>query len=76
MIKVGIEDGAGYANGPFADIMSAGSQPKRVLHPIRIAALSVTDNLVKGTAGQAIHNMNIVFGLPEIAALNIVPLLP
>jgi N-acetyl-gamma-glutamyl-phosphate reductase len=38
--------------------------------------LSVIDNLVKGAAGQAVQNMNIMFGLPESTALELVPLLP
>lgn len=38
--------------------------------------LSVQDNLVKGAAGQAVQNMNIMFGLPETAGLNQVGLLP
>jgi N-acetyl-gamma-glutamyl-phosphate reductase len=38
--------------------------------------LSVIDNLVKGAAGQAVQNMNIMFNLAENTALNIVPLLP
>jgi len=38
--------------------------------------LSVIDNLVKGAAGQAVQNMNIMFGFAENMALNIVPLLP
>ena len=41
-----------------------------------VVVLSVIDNLVKGAAGQAIQNMNIMFGLPEATALDIVPLLP
>ena len=41
-----------------------------------VVVLSVIDNLVKGAAGQAVQNMNIMFGLPETAALNEVPLLP
>jgi N-acetyl-gamma-glutamyl-phosphate reductase len=36
----------------------------------------VQDNLVKGAAGQAVQNMNIMFGLPENAGLTVVPLLP
>jgi N-acetyl-gamma-glutamyl-phosphate reductase len=36
----------------------------------------VQDNLVKGAAGQAIQNMNIMFGLPEATGLQVVPLLP
>ena len=38
--------------------------------------LSLIDNLVKGAAGQAVHNMNLMFGLPEEAGLNQVALLP
>jgi len=80
-----------YANEPFVDVMPAGSHPEtrsvRGSNHCRIAVhrpqdgdivvvLSVIDNLVKGAAGQAIQNMNIMFGLPEATALNIVPLLP
>jgi N-acetyl-gamma-glutamyl-phosphate reductase len=80
-----------YANEPFVDVMPAGSLPEtrsvRGSNRCRIAVhrpqdgdtvvvLSVIDNLVKGAAGQAVQNMNIMFGLPETAALNIVPLLP
>jgi N-acetyl-gamma-glutamyl-phosphate reductase len=38
--------------------------------------LSVIDNLVKGAAGQAIQNMNIMFGLDETSGLKLIPLLP
>jgi N-acetyl-gamma-glutamyl-phosphate reductase len=38
--------------------------------------LSVIDNLVKGAAGQAVQNMNIMFGLPETTGLEQVALLP
>ena len=38
--------------------------------------LSVQDNLVKGAAGQAVQNMNIMFDLPETAGLDNVALLP
>lgn len=80
-----------YANEPFVDIMPAGSHPEtrsvRGSNHCRIAVhrpqdsdtvviLSVIDNLVKGAAGQAVHNMNIMFGLDETTSLNIVPLLP
>jgi N-acetyl-gamma-glutamyl-phosphate reductase len=41
-----------------------------------LVVLSVIDNLVKGAAGQAVQNMNIMFGLPETTALNNAPLLP
>ena len=80
-----------YANEIFVDVMPAGSQPEtrsvRGSNRCRIAVyrpqqgdtavvLSVIDNLVKGAAGQAVQNMNIMFGLPESTALAIVPLLP
>ncbi len=80
-----------YAKEPFVDVMPAGSLPDtrsvRGANHCRIAVhrpqngdivvvLSVIDNLVKGAAGQALQNMNIMFGLPETTALNNVPLLP
>jgi N-acetyl-gamma-glutamyl-phosphate reductase len=80
-----------YANEPFVDVMPVGSQPEtrsvRGSNRCRIAVyrpqqgdtvvvLSVIDNLVKGAAGQAVQNMNIMFCLPETTALDIVPLLP
>jgi N-acetyl-gamma-glutamyl-phosphate reductase len=80
-----------YASEPFVDVMPSGSLPEtrtvRGANHCRIAVyrpqsgdmvvvLSVIDNLVKGAAGQAVQNMNIMFGLPEATALNNVPLLP
>jgi N-acetyl-gamma-glutamyl-phosphate reductase len=80
-----------FKNEPFVDVLPAGSLPEtrsvRGSNHCRIAlyrpqdgdtvvVLSVIDNLVKGAAGQAVHNMNIMFALPEATALNIVPLLP
>ena len=41
-----------------------------------LVVLSVIDNLVKGAAGQAVQNMNLMFGLAETAGLEIVPVLP
>ena len=41
-----------------------------------LVVLSVIDNLVKGAAGQAVQNMNIMFGLPESAGLQHVPVVP
>ncbi|MGZ7274478.1 N-acetyl-gamma-glutamyl-phosphate reductase, partial [Streptococcus pyogenes] len=38
--------------------------------------LSVTDNLVKGVTGQAVQNMNIMYGLPETMGIQHIPLLP
>ncbi|PKP13290.1 MAG: N-acetyl-gamma-glutamyl-phosphate reductase [Bacteroidetes bacterium HGW-Bacteroidetes-3] len=41
-----------------------------------IILVSVIDNLIKGAAGQAIQNMNIVFGFEETSGLNLIPLNP
>ena len=41
-----------------------------------LVILSVIDNLVKGAAGQAIQNMNIMFGLRETEGLWQLPVLP
>lgn len=80
-----------YADEPFVDVLPTGAHPEtrsvRGSNFCRIAVhrpqggdtaviLSVTDNLVKGAAGQAVQNMNIMFGLPETLAINHVPLLP
>lgn len=80
-----------YANEPFVDVMPAGSHPEtrsvKGVNQCRIAVhrpqggdtvvvLSVIDNLVKGAAGQAIQNMNIMFGLPETRGLEMAALLP
>ncbi|SDA21250.1 N-acetyl-gamma-glutamyl-phosphate reductase [Nitrosospira sp. Nsp18] len=80
-----------YADEPFVDVLPAGAHPEtrsvRGSNLCRIAVhrpqggnmaviLSVTDNLVKGAAGQAVQNMNLMFGLPETLAINHAPLLP
>ena len=41
-----------------------------------LVVLSVIDNLVKGAAGQAVQNMNIMFGCDETLGLDIVPVSP
>ena len=79
-----------YKNEQFVDVMPAGSLPEtrsvRGSNHLRIAlhkqaegyltVLVVQDNLVKGAAGQAVQNMNILFGLEESSGLQVVPLLP
>jgi N-acetyl-gamma-glutamyl-phosphate reductase len=80
-----------YADETFVDVMPAGSHPDtrsvRGANYCRIAVhrpqdgdtvvvLSVIDNLVKGAAGQAVQNMNVMFGLPESTGLEQVALLP
>lgn len=42
----------------------------------RITTVSVEDNLVKGAAGQAVQAFNIIFGLPETAGLEQLPIVP
>ena len=42
----------------------------------KVIVISCIDNLVKGAAGQAIQNMNIMFGFPETAGLEALPLYP
>lgn len=42
----------------------------------RIIMMGALDNLVKGAAGQAVQNMNLIFGLPETEGLMLVPMFP
>lgn len=42
----------------------------------RVIMLGAMDNLVKGAAGQAVQNMNLMFGFPEDMGLNLVPMFP
>ncbi|PHS31815.1 MAG: N-acetyl-gamma-glutamyl-phosphate reductase [Methylophaga sp.] len=80
-----------YANEPFVDVLPAGSHPEtrsvKSSNMCRIAVhqpqnsdtvviLSVIDNLVKGASGQAIQNMNILFGFEESLALNAIAVSP
>ncbi len=80
-----------YANEAFVDVMPAGSHPDtrsvRGANVCRIAVhqprggdiavvLSVIDNLVKGASGQAVQNMNIMFGLAETTGLEQLALVP
>lgn len=78
-----------YANEPFVDVMPFGSHPEtrsvRGSNTLRIAlhrngdtlvVLVVQDNLVKGAAGQAVQNMNIMFDLNETAGLLGIGLVP
>ncbi len=82
---------ARYANEHFVDVMPQGSHPDtrsvRAANTCRIAVhrpqggdtlviLSVIDNLVKGAAGQAVQNMNLMFGIDECAGLSQIPVLP
>ncbi len=79
-----------YESEYFVDVLPQGKQAEtrsvRGSNHLRIALqpqgngyvtiLVVQDNLVKGAAGQAIQNMNIMSGLEETAGLDVVPLMP
>ena len=79
-----------YANEQFVDVMPANSSPEtrsvRGANQLRIALykpqpkklvlLVAQDNLVKGAAGQAVQNMNLMFGFAEHAGLEVIGLLP
>lgn len=78
-----------YAGEPFVDVVSAppatkqvsGSNRARVFvrhdpRTGRVLALGAIDNLVKGAAGQGVQAFNLVFGLPETAGLEALPLAP
>ncbi|UHD14657.1 N-acetyl-gamma-glutamyl-phosphate reductase [Thiocapsa bogorovii] len=80
-----------YADEPFVDPMPGGAHPDtrsvRGANLCRMSATrqgdsgvvvvqSVIDNLVKGAAGQAVQNMNLMFGIEESAGLDALALLP
>ena len=80
-----------YADEPFVDVMPPGSHPEtrsvRGANQCRIAVhrpqngpvvvvSSVIDNLVKGAAGQAVQNMNLMLGMEETLGLEGTALLP
>ncbi|MGH8643304.1 MAG: N-acetyl-gamma-glutamyl-phosphate reductase [Gammaproteobacteria bacterium] len=80
-----------YAGEPFVDVMPSGAHPEtrgvRGSNVCRLAVhrsrsgrkavvLSAIDNLVKGAAGQAVQNMNIMYGFDETVGLEHTALLP
>jgi len=80
-----------YQNEPFVDVLPEGFMPETrsvkgsnmcrisVFRPQQgdtVVVSSVIDNLVKGAAGQAVHNMNIMFRLDETMGISHVGLLP
>jgi N-acetyl-gamma-glutamyl-phosphate reductase len=80
---------AAYADEYFVEVVDAppatghvrGSNFARVYAHLdertgRITTVSVEDNLVKGAAGQAVQAFNLVFGLPETAGLEQLPIVP
>jgi N-acetyl-gamma-glutamyl-phosphate reductase len=80
---------AAYEGEPFVTVVGAapstghvlGSNHVRVFvraddRTGRILAIGVIDNLVKGAAGQGVQAFNLVFGLPESAGLEALPIAP
>lgn len=78
-----------YQNKPFVRIREQAPAVKEVrgsnfcdIYPFwdertqRVIAVAAIDNLVKGAAGQAVQNMNIMLGLPQTVGLNHVPIQP
>jgi N-acetyl-gamma-glutamyl-phosphate reductase len=80
-----------YSKEPFVDVLPPGSQPEtrwvRGTNQCRIAVhrpfdgdtlvvLAVEDNLMKGAAGQAVQNMNLMFGFPETQAIDQIAVVP
>ena len=78
-----------YADEPFVRVVDAPPQTKHTrgsnfctVYPTvdprtgRLVVVSCLDNLVKGAAGQAIQNMNLMLGLPETAGLEDLSLYP
>ena len=80
-----------YKEEPFVDVLEAGSSPDtrsvRGTNNLQLAVcrpqdgdtvvvLAAEDNLVKGAAGQAVQNMNIMYGFYETAGLDIIAALP
>jgi N-acetyl-gamma-glutamyl-phosphate reductase len=80
-----------FRGEPFVDVLPPGSQPEtrwvRGTNQCRIAVhrpfdgdtlvvVAVEDNLVKGAAGQAVQNMNLMFGFPETQALDQLAMVP
>ncbi len=68
-----------YKDEPFVRMMSYGTSPSvknvahtnfcdiglKVIKNRQVVAISAIDNLIKGAAGQAVHNMNLMFGIEE-----------
>src|SRR5699024_10955141 len=80
-----------YADEPFVDVLPAGTWPEtrsvRASNMLRIGlqrgtqkdiliVMVAQDNLVKGAAGQAVQNMNLMFGLDERLGLQQIAVLP
>ncbi|MCK3682675.1 N-acetyl-gamma-glutamyl-phosphate reductase [Maribellus sp. YY47] len=73
-----------YAGHPFVFVMDENPSVKQVVntnkaviylekHGNKLVVVTVTDNLLKGASGQAVQNMNLMFGLDEKAGLGLKP---
>ena len=73
-----------YASHPFVHMVNENPDLKQVVntnkcllylmkHDDKLLIISITDNLIKGASGQAIQNMNLMFGLPEKTGLYLKP---
>ena len=71
-----------YKDEPFVHVIDSNPDVKMVVntnkcvlnvrkHGGKLHVISVIDNLVKGASGQAVQNMNLIFGLPEDAGLHL-----
>lgn len=78
-----------YEGNPFVHVVESPPQTKQVfgsnrcylcpwldLRTSRLLVVAVIDNLMKGASGQAVQNMNLMLGLPEVAGLEQLPLYP
>jgi len=80
-----------YADEPFVDVLPAGEQPQtrsvkgsntcqiaiqHLPHANKLVIMAVIDNLVKGAAGQAVQNMNLMMSLEETTGLGSIGLMP
>ena len=85
------EFASSYADEAFIDVLPSGIYPDtrsvRASNRLRIAVyqdnarheltiLVVQDNLVKGAAGQAVQNLNVMFGFDESLGLDAAPIVP
>ena len=71
-----------YKNEPFVHVIDSNPDMKMVVntnkcvlnvrkHGRKLHVISVIDNLIKGASGQAVQNMNLIFGLPEDTGLHL-----
>ena len=74
-----------YGNETFIRVLEPGVCPQTKwvegsnyvdVRTNRVILMGALDNLVKGAAGQAVQNMNLLFGLPEEMGLTLVPMFP